>query len=106
MESFVKIHIALLRDRYNKVLESPAKDAFEEQHALVGNVLEIKCLPIQAKSLLEKYPEAVYSESTNTIALLPQDAKEKILEIAIRQRSASYSVIDAFLNELKEREQV
>jgi len=97
MAEMCSVNLWINEQRYERLckvgLAGMTKDA------LAGmKVLPLRCTEKQKDRLLKLYPEAKFdSATTNSIELLPAEAKDKMFNLAIKR--GSLDIMDDFLKE-------
>lgn len=100
-DSAIKINVWINPERLD-ALENAGMDEFAEEAFAGMKRLAIYTTEEQKNLLLQRFVGAKYdSATTHSIELLPKQAKDKLLELAIQLRSTGPEVTDRFLQEFQ-----
>ncbi len=97
MAEMCSINLWINEERYNMLNEVGLSRLTKD--VLAGmKLLPLRCTQEQKGRILELYPDAKFdSATTNSIELLPADAKDKLFNLTIKK--GSLDIIDEFLKE-------
>jgi hypothetical protein len=95
----IKINVWINEERLAALEKAGMAHLAEEKFAGM-KLLEITMTEEQKDQVLHRYPSAKYdSSTTRSIELLPKQAKDKLLGLAIRMHSTGPDVMNRFLED-------
>jgi hypothetical protein len=98
-EGNIRINIWINEERLEALNKAGLAEMAKEEFAGM-KLLAISTTEEQKDVILKRYPSAKYdSSTTDSIELLPKQAKDRLFDLCIKMRSAGTEVIDRFIEE-------